>query len=64
MITDDNLYTIAIFLGVFAMFLIVLYHFLEVNRRDDTPALKQEKSQKTASTVSPAVDVTAAPDSL
>lgn len=32
MITDDGLYRLAIFLGSAAMLLIILYHFLEVNR--------------------------------
>lgn len=31
MISDDDLYRLAIFLGSAAMILIVLYHFLEVN---------------------------------
>ena len=35
MITDDQLYKLAIFLGSLAMLLIVLYHFLEVNAIDD-----------------------------
>ncbi|EXJ74769.1 uncharacterized protein A1O5_01464 [Cladophialophora psammophila CBS 110553] len=35
MITDAQLYSLAIFLGSAAMLLIVLYHFLEVNAQDD-----------------------------
>ena len=35
MITDSQLYSLAIFLGSLAMLLIVLYHFLEVNAKDD-----------------------------
>ncbi|KAH8907062.1 hypothetical protein BR93DRAFT_927919 [Coniochaeta sp. PMI_546] len=35
MISDDDLYRLAIFLGSAAMILIVLYHFLEVNTKDD-----------------------------
>lgn len=31
MISDDDLYRLAVFLGSAAMILIVLYHFLEVN---------------------------------
>lgn len=31
MISDNDLYSLAIFLGCLAMLLIVLYHFLEVN---------------------------------
>lgn len=35
MITDNQLYSLAIFLGSAAMLLIVLYHFLEVNSQDE-----------------------------
>jgi oligosaccharyl transferase complex subunit OST4 len=35
MITDNQLYSLAIFLGSLAMLLIVLYHFLEVNNQDN-----------------------------
>ena len=35
MITDDQLYSLAVFLGCLAMLLIVLYHFLEVNAIED-----------------------------
>ena len=34
MISDNELYSLAIFLGALAMLLIVLYHFLEVNSDD------------------------------
>ncbi|KAI2632074.1 Oligosaccaryltransferase-domain-containing protein [Hypoxylon sp. NC1633] len=34
MISDDDLYRLAIFLGSAAMVLIVLYHFFEVNSRE------------------------------
>ncbi|KAL2009370.1 hypothetical protein VTN00DRAFT_7564 [Thermoascus crustaceus] len=34
MITDDDLYQLAIFLGSCAMLLVVLYHYLEVNAAD------------------------------
>jgi len=34
MITDNQLYSLAIFLGSAAMMLIVLYHFLEVNSEE------------------------------
>ena len=45
MITDNQLYSLALFLGSAAMLLIVLYHFLEVNATDDTVQadLKSEK---------------------
>lgn len=42
MITDNELYRIAIVLGSAAMILIVLYHFLEVNAREEKPV--SEKS--------------------
>jgi len=38
MISDDDLYQLAIFLGSCAMLLIILYHFLEVNSKDTSPA--------------------------
>lgn len=49
MISDNDLYTLSIFLGSCAMLLIVLYHFLEVNADDSANAelsaeLKNEKS--------------------
>jgi oligosaccharyl transferase complex subunit OST4 len=31
MISDDELYRLALFLGLVAMLMIILYHFLEVN---------------------------------
>jgi hypothetical protein len=34
MISDDDLYRLAIFLGSIAMVLIVIYHFFEVNSSD------------------------------
>lgn len=34
MITDAQLYSLAVFLGSAAVLLIVLYHFLEVNAKD------------------------------
>lgn len=34
MITDDDLYQLAVFLGSCAMLLVVLYHYLEVNAVD------------------------------
>lgn len=45
MISDDDLYRLAIFLGCLAMLLIVLYHFLEVNAIDDSPATAPEKEK-------------------
>lgn len=43
MISDNDLYHIAIFLGSIAMMLIVVYHFLEVNAKDD------DETEKTSS---------------
>lgn len=40
MISDDDLYRLAIVLGAVAMVLIVLYHFLEVNSSDNALAEK------------------------
>ena len=47
MITDDQLYKLAIFLGSLAMLLIVLYHFLEVNAIDGDSTT--ESGEKVAS---------------
>lgn len=35
MISDSDLYRLAMFLGSCAMMMVVLYHFLEVNAEDD-----------------------------
>ena len=35
MISDNDLYSLAIFLGSISMLLIILYHFLEVNSKDE-----------------------------
>lgn len=51
MISDDGLYRLAIFLGSLAMLLIILYHFLEVNSKDDersTPAGEKGTSKASA----------------
>lgn len=37
MISDADLYRLAIFLGSCSMMMVVLYHFLEVNAQDDEP---------------------------
>ncbi|KAL2854023.1 Oligosaccaryltransferase-domain-containing protein [Aspergillus pseudodeflectus] len=51
MITDNDLHRLAVFLGSCAMILIVLYHFLEVNAKDDeddtVPATKNSKNGST-----------------
>ncbi|KAI2634372.1 Oligosaccaryltransferase-domain-containing protein [Hypomontagnella submonticulosa] len=48
MISDDDLYTLAIFLGSMSMVLIVLYHFFEVNSREDS-ALAEKAAKATPS---------------
>lgn len=47
MISDDDLYRLAIFLGSAAMLLIILYHFLEVNAVEE-PA-EEIKTRATSS---------------
>jgi len=44
-ISDNALYSLAVFLGSAAMLLIVLYHFLEINAKDskDTSPLSAER---------------------
>ncbi|KAI6380453.1 hypothetical protein MCOR25_001644 [Pyricularia grisea] len=44
MISDDDLYKLAVFLGSAAMVLIVIYHFVEVNTTDEAA----EKAQRTS----------------
>jgi len=47
MISDGDLYRLAIFLGSCAMMMIVLYHFLDVNASDEeTPQGVATKSSK------------------
>lgn len=43
MITDNQLYTLAIFLGSASMLLIVLYHFLEVNAKDADETMSSQR---------------------
>jgi hypothetical protein len=40
MISDNQLYTLAIFLGTASMLLIVVYHFLEINSDEHAAAQK------------------------
>lgn len=55
MISDDELYRLAIFLGSAAMVLIVIYHFFEVNAQEsEHDAVKEKASKKGAQTVSAA----------
>ncbi|KAI1506486.1 Oligosaccaryltransferase-domain-containing protein [Biscogniauxia marginata] len=52
MISDDDLYRLAIFLGSAAMVLIVLYHFFEVNSQEDSaPAKNSAKATPARQTV-------------
>jgi len=46
MISDNDLYRLALFLGTCAMMMIVLYHFLEVNASDDE--VDEQPTQKNA----------------
>lgn len=53
MITDSELYSLAIFLGSLAMLLTIAYHYLEVNAKDDantrigsTPVTVEAKKSK------------------
>lgn len=43
MISDGDLYKLAIFLGTASMVLIVVYHFLEVNS-ETKPAIAEKKA--------------------
>ncbi|KAF6819984.1 oligosaccaryltransferase [Colletotrichum plurivorum] len=45
MISDNDLYRLAIFLGSAAMVLIVLYHYVEVNTTEDEK-VEQKKPAK------------------
>ena len=50
MITDNQLYNLAVFLGISAMLLIVVYTFLEVNAIDEAPVpVTAATSEKKAS---------------
>ena len=43
MISDAQLYSLAVFLGSAAVLLIVLYHFLEINAKDAGKDLSQQR---------------------
>lgn len=54
MITDSELYRLAIFLGSAAMVLIILYHFLEVNAdQDGNETVKEKAPTKPAAQTTP-----------
>lgn len=48
MISDDDLYRLALFLGSAAMVLIVGYHYIEVNAKDDEKATAQRTGKQGA----------------
>jgi hypothetical protein len=48
MISDDDLYRLAIFLGSCAMMMIVLYHFLDVNATEETADTVSQKAEDSA----------------
>ncbi|PWY89808.1 hypothetical protein BO70DRAFT_358834 [Aspergillus heteromorphus CBS 117.55] len=47
MITDNELHRLAVFLGSCAMMMIVLYHFLDVNAKEDS---EEEENVKVPNT--------------
>jgi oligosaccharyl transferase complex subunit OST4 len=50
MITDAQLYSLALFLGSASVLLIVLYHFLQVNAVEEgAPVDETSEKEKTAS---------------
>jgi oligosaccharyl transferase complex subunit OST4 len=51
MITDEQLYSLALFLGSAAMLLIILYHFLEVNKKNDDETKMNSSGKPVAITV-------------
>jgi len=47
MISDSDLYSLALFLGAVSMLLIILYHFLEINSKDsESSKQKQDDTQQ------------------
>ncbi|KAH9907903.1 Oligosaccaryltransferase-domain-containing protein, partial [Xylariomycetidae sp. FL2044] len=54
MISDDDLYRLALFLGSAAMVLIVVYHFFEVNSKEDG-ALAEKAAKAEPAQQAPAV---------
>jgi len=47
MISDEDLYSLAIFLGSAAVLLIILYHFLEVNAVEEAVDVKAAGTSQT-----------------
>lgn len=50
MISDDELYRIAIFLGSISVILIILYHFIEVNATVEDGTLNEKQAANKAAT--------------
>ena len=48
MISDNDLYSLAIFLGATAMILIVVYHYFEVNAVENEPSKVPATDKKSA----------------
>lgn len=46
MISDGGLYSLAVFFGSAAMLLIVFYHFLEINAKDDAGSIAVSADRK------------------
>jgi len=46
MITDAQLYSLALFLGATSMILIVLYHFLQVNSDEEQKTVPEKKREQ------------------
>lgn len=49
MISDNDLYRLAVFLGAIAMLLIVFYHFLEINTKEGEQPDEKKAETLTAS---------------
>ncbi|KAL8705207.1 MAG: hypothetical protein Q9201_001663 [Fulgogasparrea decipioides] len=55
MISDNDLYSLAVFLGSLSVLLIVLYHFLEVNAKEDDTATRTTKAENRSKGATPVV---------
>lgn len=58
MISDGDLYRLAIFLGSCAMMMIVLYHFLDVNSTDENASPATKPIRNTSESSSPSENAT------
>ncbi|KAJ5256786.1 hypothetical protein N7478_012890 [Penicillium angulare] len=63
MISDGDLYRLAIFLGSCAMMMIVLYHFLDVNARDDEETTVPKQTKNTTTSTVPSDNSSETPSS-